>query len=257
MGAAVIHWGIIFLLGAAWGSFFYTLALRFADGSFAKHPLRALASPSRCPACQSRITPFLLIPVIGYALARGRCRSCGGHIPAAYLAAELLYGALAVATALRLGVSVHAAVLFLAMGLAVSIAVVDVKTMEIPLPLLGAFVTLSAYPIILNAAPRDTLFGLGIAVAFFLVMLLVFPGSFGGGDIKLAAAMGLLLGMELTIVMIETALVTGSIVGVFYALKTGKGLRIRFPFAPFLASGLVVAILFGRDVMLLYYRIMF
>ncbi|HNR90299.1 MAG TPA: prepilin peptidase [Spirochaetota bacterium] len=257
MAHGAILWAVVFFLGAAWGSFFYTLALRWADGSFRESPWRALATPSRCPACASRIPLLRLIPALGFLIARGRCNSCGVRIPAAYPLAELGYGALAVVVALRLGVNAPGAVLFLVMGLAIAIAIIDAKTMEIPLPLTLAFVALSIYPIILTGSVRDTLLGFGIAAAFFVVMLLVFPGSFGGGDIKLAAAMGLLLGFELTIVMIETALVTGSVAGVIYAYRTKKGLRVRFPFAPFLAAGLVVALLFGRDIVLLYYRIMF
>jgi len=69
--------------------------------------------------------------------------------------------------------------------------------------------------------------------------------------------MGFLLGFEFSIVALETALITGSVIGIFYALKTKSGLRIKFPFAPFLAAGLVVAFFFGRDILLLYYRVIY
>jgi leader peptidase (prepilin peptidase)/N-methyltransferase len=82
--------------------------------------------------------------------------------------------------------------------------------------------------------------------------MLLFPGGFGGGDLKYAAAIGFFIGWELSIVAVETALVTGALAGTVYALLTRKGLRIRFPFAPFLALGFAVAVLYGRDPHSLY-----
>jgi len=87
--------------------------------------------------------------------------------------------------------------------------------------------------------------------------MLLFPGGFGGGDLKYATAIGLFCGWELSIVAVETALITGALAGTAYALLTRKGLRIRFPFAPFLALGFAVALLYGRELILLYGRIVY
>jgi leader peptidase (prepilin peptidase)/N-methyltransferase len=88
--------------------------------------------------------------------------------------------------------------------------------------------------------------------AFFALILLAFPGGFGGGDLKFASAIGLFCGWELSIVAVEAALISGAVAGAAYAAITRKGLRIRFPFAPFLALGFGVAVLYGRDIILLY-----
>ena len=84
-----------------------------------------------------------------------------------------------------------------------------------------------------------------------------FPGAFGGGDLKLGSAIGLLAGLEMSIVVLEVSLVSGAITGVIFALKTGKSLKTKIPFAPFLTLGLVVALLYGRDILLVYYRILY
>lgn len=44
-----------------------------------------------------------LVPVLGWMLARGRCRSCGGAVPARYPAMEALLGAVCAATPFLFG----------------------------------------------------------------------------------------------------------------------------------------------------------
>lgn len=248
---------LVFFLGALWGSFFYTLALRYAGGYFTRDAWRALLTRSRCPRCGSAVSPAGLVPVLGYLLLRGRCRNCGEKISPAYPLFEVLYGLLLLLIAQRLGLTVYAGAVFLIAGISISLSVIDVKTLTLPGPLILAVLLISLYPVIMNWDPVNNLFGLLLMGGFFLVMLFLFPGSFGGGDVKFAAVIGWLTGWELAIVTLEVALVTGSLAGILYAVKTKKGLRIRFPFAPFLTAGMIAALLYGRDILLLYYRWVF
>lgn len=246
-----------FVIGTILGSFFYTLALRYADGGMREAPLKALFTRSRCPACGEAIGPLMLVPVVGFLLRKGKCAACGASISPLYPAAELLYGAMAALFAAGLGASILTASLYLLACIAGCIAIVDLKSMVIPDSLVIAFALLSAYPVVLNYDIRDNLLGLAALFAVFIVILLVFPGSFGWGDVKFASAIGFLSGLELSLVVLEVALVTGAVIGVAYALKTKKGLRTRIPFAPFLSIGLVVSLLYGRDILLVYYRVLF
>jgi len=246
-----------FLIGTVWGSFFFTLALRFSDDTTKNAPLKSLCARSNCPTCKAPIPAVLLIPIVGYLITRGRCQNCGSFISPAYPLAEILYGLLAAAVVSREGITLYATIMFLILGISIAIAIVDIKTLAIPNLLVGAFILLSLYPVILRSDYWDNLFGLILCAVFFLIILLIFPGSFGGGDLKLASAMGFLLGFELSIVAIETALITGSVIGIIYAIKTKKGLKIKLPFAPFLTAGLIVAFFYGRDLLLLYYRVIY
>ena len=56
-----LGWAFIALLGALWGSFSYTLALRIASGAFDENPLRALLSRSRCPSCGGAVSAIALV----------------------------------------------------------------------------------------------------------------------------------------------------------------------------------------------------
>lgn len=84
-----------------------------------------------------------------------------------------------------------------------------------------------------------------VSVPFLLVTLLV-PGSFGGGDIKLMAAGGLFLGWK--------AVLASAVIGLFLAgiwaggwLLTGKIKRKeRFPLGPFLCLGMALGVYVGK-----------
>lgn len=245
---------LLFLFGTLWGSFFYTLALRYSQGSFQADAVAALTAPSRCPRCGAPVPYLYLVPLLGYTILRGKCRACREGISPAYPAFEVFNGALLVFFVLRRGPSVESLLLFAIAGLSVAIAVIDVKTLTIPTPLVMVFILLSAYPVYLNGSAADNLMGgLGMFL-FFLVILILFPGGFGGGDVKFAAAIGLLSGVEHSIVVLEIALIVGSLSGIVYAAATGKGLRTKIPFAPFLACGLIISLLYGREIILLYRR---
>jgi prepilin signal peptidase PulO-like enzyme (type II secretory pathway) len=252
-----LKWFSLFLFGTLWGSFFFTLAIRFSNNSFREGKIKALLSPSKCPACGKPIPRLYLMPIAGYLLARGKCRHCRAVISPSYPIYEIIYGFLAVAIALKEGLHIHSLIIFLLIGLSIAISVVDVKTLSIPNSLVLTFFILSLYPVIMRNMLKDNIYGLLLSFALFLVILLLFPGSFGGGDIKLASAIGFLLGLELTMVVIETALITGSVIGIIYAIKTKKGLRAKFPFAPFLTAGLIVSFFYGREIILLYYRMVY
>lgn len=83
-----IHAIFIFALGACVGSFINVVAIRLPMGMGLVQP------PSRCPVCGRRLRWHENIPVIGWFLVRGRCRSCGTRVSPAYAAVELLLGAM-------------------------------------------------------------------------------------------------------------------------------------------------------------------
>lgn len=245
----------IFFIGALFGSFYYTLSIRFLNGSFANSPIKALISFSRCPECKEKISAVYLIPVLGYLALLGKCKNCGKRISPAYPVFEIIYGLVCILTAYRLGIGIYSLVIFLIIGLTISISVIDAKSLTIPDSLVIVFVFLSLYPVFLNREFTDQLIGAAVMFGFFFVVLMLFPGSFGGGDIKFATAIGFLAGLQQSIVVLEAALIIGSITGLIYAAIVKKGLRTKIAFAPFLSSGIFLSLLYGRDIVLLYSKI--
>jgi prepilin signal peptidase PulO-like enzyme (type II secretory pathway) len=125
--------------------------------------------------------------------------------------------------------------------------------MTIPDVFIVIFFILSIFPVIINSNIKDNLFGLGIMAAAFLIILLIFPGSFGGGDFKYAAAIGFFLGLDLSIIALETSLISGALFGLLYSAVKKTGLRIKIPFAPFLTIGIITAVYLGKELMFLYF----
>src|SRR6516165_3863512 len=79
---------VVFLLGICAGSVinycFYRLPLE-----------KSILWPGpRCGRCWQPIRWFDNVPLVSYCLLRGRCRTCGGHIPLRHPVVELLTGCL-------------------------------------------------------------------------------------------------------------------------------------------------------------------
>ena len=81
---------IVFLFGAALGSFVAVVAGRFNTG------LPFLKGRSFCFSCNSWLGGRDLVPVFSFLFLRGRCRYCGSKIPKETIVTELLMGTLSI-----------------------------------------------------------------------------------------------------------------------------------------------------------------
>ena len=90
------------------------------------------------------------------------------------------------------------------------------------------------------------IFGLVLGGLFFGAIVFLSRGrAMGMGDVKLAAAAGLLFGWADVGLAIIIAFVVGGIVGAFTLLLKKKTMRDKLPFAPFLVLGFVITFFFG------------
>jgi len=250
----LISYILYFTAGTFAGSFFYTLAERYSNGKMKENPFKALFSRSECPSCGKNISAFNLIPLIGFIFSKGKCAACGNRISFIYPAMEILYGVLAVMIARFQGTDLLSLFIYLIAAVSVTIAIVDIKTMMVPLSLNVIFFILALYPVIMHNNFTDSFYGFIFLTLFFLIIMFIFPGAFGGGDLKLYAAAGFLLGLEMSIVLLEVSLISGAIFGVVWGALNGWSFRIRIPFAPFIAAGIIITLLFGNTIILFYYR---
>jgi len=250
----LINYILYFAAGTFAGSFFYTLAERYSDGRMKDNPFKALFSRSECPACGRSISALYLIPLLGYIISKGRCSACRSKIPFIYPLMEILFGLLALSVAYFHGTDLLSLFVYLIAAVCVTIAIVDIKTMTVPFSLTVVFFILSIFPVILQDNPIDNLYGFLFLTLFFFFFMFIFPGAFGGGDLKLYAAAGFLLGLEMSIVLLEVSLISGAVFGIVWAAFKGWSFRIKIPFAPFIAAGIIITLLFGDTIILLYYR---
>jgi len=96
-----------------------------------------------------------------------------------------------------------------------------------------------------------------LAAVFFLGIVIFTRGrGMGGGDVKLAFLMGLLLGWPLVIVAVFSSFILGSIVGIFLILAGKKKMKSMIPFGPFLVIGTFLALFWGEKIIKWYLNIL-
>ena len=135
------------------------------------------------------------------------------------------------------------------LGLLVAISLADAKTMEIPNWLCIALLACGVVAafIIPEVTLVSRFIGLVCVSVPLLIISLIAPGSFGGGDVKLMAAAGLLLGWQNTLLAACIGILIGAAYGIYLLAAKKKGAKEHFPFAPALCTGIACALLFGSQ----------
>ena len=236
---------LIFLAGLAIGSFLNVVAYRLPREESLASP------PSHCPSCDTPIKWYDNVPVLGWLMLRGRCRSCGEPISWRYPAVELGTGLLFALVAATQDETIRVVLGLLLVTTLVPVTLIDLDTRRIPnaITLPSAIAALAAgLALDLDFVPEQ-LIGGAAAFAFFFLAAALYPRGMGMGDVKLAGVLGLYLGRAVA-PAIFIALITGVIVGVVIIARVGQaaGRKTAVPFGPFLALGGLVAFFVGDDV---------
>ncbi len=233
-----------FLFGACFGSFANVVIYRMPEGE-------SLMGRSRCSSCKKQIPWYQNIPMFSYFFLRGKCSSCGQKFSLRYPFVEFLTAVLFALVVYFYGVTwLGLEYVILCFGLVVG-SFIDLDHMILPdeITLGGLALALIGAAINPERAFLDGflgfLFGGGILWLVAYVYF-VFTGreGLGGGDIKLLAWLGALLGWKSIPFIILSASVFGSIIGIIVSRKTEDGLKTMIPFGPFLAFGALLY-LFG------------
>lgn len=229
-------------LGMAVGSFLNVVIYRLPRRESLVRPA------SRCPGCGSAIKAYDNVPVLGWLLLRGRCRTCARPISPRYPLVEALTTGLCVAVALAKP-TLAGAVLGIALVIAlVPIAAIDLDHQIIPNKITGpaALLALALGLALKPSGVPEQLIAGAAAAGFLLVFVLAYPRGMGLGDVKLAGVLGLFLGRSVAVAIL-IAVLTGTILGAAIMARVGvaQGRKTKVPFGPFLALGGVVALFAG------------
>jgi leader peptidase (prepilin peptidase)/N-methyltransferase len=238
--------GIVFMPALALGSFLNVVAARV--------PLRrSVVKPrSACMSCGAEIAARDNVPLLSYALLRGRCRSCGVSIPWRYPAVELVTAVLVAGCVLRFGLSGRAAVAAFFCATLVAVSATDLEHRIIPNRIVvpAAAIVLAAQTA-LTLSPEWAIAAFG-ASGFLLLAALVYPAGMGMGDVKLALLMGAALGRTVPVALL-LGMVAAMVPAVFLLARHGtKARKMGVPFGPFLALGSVVALFAGNPLLSAY-----
>ncbi|MEH7010531.1 prepilin peptidase [Neobacillus niacini] len=244
---------ILLVYGLVLGSFFNVVGLRV--------PLkRSIVVPrSACSTCGHKLKAYELIPVLSYMLQKGKCRGCQSRISLIYPLFELLTGILFATAPLFIGWSGELVVALTLISMFMIIIVSDINYMLIPDKILIWFAGIFLLErIIWPLTPWwDSLLGAGTGFLLLLIIALVSKGGMGGGDIKLYALLGLVLGFKLVLLSFFISTLFGAVIGslalVFKIIKRKQPI----PFGPFIAAGTLTAYYWGSDLFELYLQFLF
>jgi leader peptidase (prepilin peptidase)/N-methyltransferase len=244
---AVLHGlriGAFAVLGLAAGSFLTVVVHRLPLGESVVRPRSA------CPRCGASIRGRDNVPLLSYALLRGRCRGCRTRISAEYPAVEAVTAALFVAAALVFASTWSAAIAAVLLGVALAAGLIDARHRVIPnrltLPALVVVAALVLAAWLAGGPVRLAGAALGMLAmgGGLLIVAVVAPHGMGMGDVKFAAVIGLALGslgLRHVAVAAVAAVLAGGVAGVV-ALAAGRGRRDTLPFGPYLGVGALAAV---------------
>ena len=234
--AYAVLWLLRFALGACVFSFLGVVVWRL--------PRResVVKGRSHCPVCGRTLSAAELITCLRYLLQGGKCRGCGAKIPARDFWIEVLGGLCSCACAYAFGgETAQAALAFAVLGILTVVALMDMDTLEIydRFPVLLFVCGIAAHILIPSLGIKSRLIGCVIVSVPMLLLALIVPGGFGGGDIKLLSAAGAWLGVELLLYVILLSCLVFGIYALIRRQRAGA-------FGPAIAiSAIIVAFCFN------------
>jgi leader peptidase (prepilin peptidase)/N-methyltransferase len=269
---------LLFIYGSVIGSFLNVCIFRLPEGESIIRP------PSRCGSCGRQLGVIDLIPVFAALIFRFRCRYCGRRYSWQYPFVEAATGALFVGARLAFGLSLEAVAVIVIGCALIVIFFIDLRYLIIPdglnaIILVTGFVVDGAriigtwhddlgrryYEGAVRFAeriggvdhtvyiPRSVLGMLVGAGAFLLISWAarkVFgQEAMGGGDVKLAGAMGAVLGPGY--VLLSYALLSiclGAVVGVLLMALRLRSRRDYIPFGPMMAVAGIIMLFWGDGI---------
>ena len=241
----------LFVLGTVFGSFIHALVSR-------THERKSIVwARSMCPQCKKLIRWYDNIPLVSFFLLRGKCRSCRAKISFDYPMVEFVGGLclsfLGVFYSLaEVGAPPmffrDAVILFLLMA----IFLYDFHYGEI----LDRFSTIPAAMLFFASlgigwqTPRSLGLGILTGAGFFLFQLIVSRGRWiGGGDVRLGAFMGVILGWPKILVALFLAYCLGAVVSIATIAAKKKKFSDATPFGTYLTVATAVTMFFGDAIL--------
>lgn len=240
------------ITGLVLGSFFNAAGRRIPQKT------SLIAPRSACPVCRRPLTFLELIPVLSYILQRGKCRGCKCSISIVYPAVELAAALLFPFAWLQVGGEGELVMALLLISLLLVAFVSDVTYMVIPDAVLCFFLPVFvAGRLLIPLDPwHSSITGAACGCLLPLFTAAVTKGGIGGGDVKLFAVLGVVLGAKLIVLVFFLSAACGTVIGLT-AVTCGKlKRRDPFPFAPAILIGTLTGYFYGEPLIDLYVQMM-
>jgi leader peptidase (prepilin peptidase)/N-methyltransferase len=246
---------LIFVFGMCIGSFLNVCIYRLPTSKSIVDPPRSI-----CPGCNNPIRFYDNIPVLSYIWLKGRCRNCDASISFRYPMVELITGVVAVGLLFKFGLSLEGLVYFVFISSLLVITFIDLDHQIIPdiITLPGIPIGLVASFVLPQISFKSSVLGLlmgggSLWLVAWAYSLIAKRDGMGGGDIKLLAMIGTLIGWQGVIFTIFASSVMGSVVGITIMLIKGKNMKFAIPFGPFLSIGAIAYVFLGSEFIAWYF----
>ena len=237
---------VTFIFGAVLGSFYNVVGYRIPKGE-------SLITPSsHCTKCNHKLGASELVPIFSWIFLGGKCKNCKEKISCFYPVFELSSGILFALSYHLFGFSIQFLISITFISMLLIIIISDYQTMIIPDEVLIS----STIILLIEFMIKDG--GISILghlldgfVSFLLMFLLKKIGDFlfkkesmGGGDLKLMAVIGMVLGWKVALICIFLASFIGLPISLIILFKNKTDI---IPFGPFLSVSAIILFLLQLD----------
>lgn len=237
---------LLIIIGLILGSFFLVIATRMPNEE------SVIFSRSHCDNCKHILKWYELIPLLSYIIQKGRCKKCGARISFLAPLSELYMAASLSAAYYIYGISYSFFTISILLSIMLIIFVSDFKYFIInDEPLFASIIAVLVLKYIyFGLKPLGLAILSGMAMFFIFYFVKVFGDkafkkeSLGGGDIKLAILIGVVLGVKLGL----TAFIISAFIALPYAvIASKKNKEGLVPYGPFLIISLVIVFIFMNN----------
>lgn len=240
---------VIFLYGIVIGSFCNVCIYRIPSKE------NIVKIRSHCMGCGYQLKWYDLIPLVSFVALGGKCRKCKQKLSVQYPLIEALNGVLYVVVFYVNGVNVDSIIYCLLTSALLVLGIIDFRTYEIPFGINLFILALGLIHFVLHLSEwLDWGIGFLAVSAFLYILYLLSKGrAIGGGDIKLMAVCGLLLGWKKILLGFLLGCVLGSVIHIT-RMKVSKAGHV-LAMGPYLAAGVWIALLWGDRLIEWYLRL--
>ncbi len=239
---------LVFLYGIMIGSFLNVCIYRIPKGE------NIAIVRSHCMTCDHQLKWYDNIPLFSWMILRGKCRYCKAPISPQYPIIEASNGVLWLLVSIVKGISVDSLLYALLFSALLTLSVIDFRTYEIPAGINIFILTLGLIMTVLHYTDwLDHVIGfLAVSIPLYILIVATDGRAMGGGDMKLMATAGLLIGWKLIILAFALGCIIGAPIHVLRMKISGEDRVLAM--GPYLSMGIAIAVLWGDKLIDIYLR---
>lgn len=239
MNPEIIFYIIVFVYGITIGSFVNVCIYRIPKKE------NIVNVRSHCMQCGYQLKWYDLVPLFSYVFLGGKCRKCKTKISIQYPIIEAVNGILYVLVFFVNGWNAVSILYCLFASALLTLSIIDFRTYEIPFGINLFILTLGLIHVAMDFDHwlQYAIGLLSVSIFLYVIYIATKGRGIGGGDVKLMAVCGLLLGWKLNLVGFLLGCILGSILHLI-RMKVTKASHV-LAMGPYLSLGVLLAALWG------------